>query len=171
MRAPLLAPVRSVAVARWHEDEKLGWGRFGVVYACRQTTDKPGEFPCAIKRLQTDMAQIEQVRKRFAREIQILDELSHANVMPVVDSGETQRGIPWFVMPRAFGGSLRDAIDDGRADHEPWAINVFTGMLEGMSHAHAAGVLHRDLKPGNVMLFGDVPKISDFGVAKGSCLD
>lgn len=53
------------------------------------------------KRLQTDMAQSEEVRKRFSREIEILASLEHENVMPVEDSGETRTGIPWFVMPKA----------------------------------------------------------------------
>lgn len=109
-------------VARWELGEKLGWGRFGLVYACRCDEDPEGEHPWAHKKLQTDMAQSEEVRKRFAREIEILASLDHENVMPVVDTGETGKGIPWFVMPKADGGSLKDAIEDGRINDRSWVI-------------------------------------------------
>jgi len=157
---------------KWEEQEKLGFGKFGVVYSCARPGSSETARPShARKRLQADWKKSEEVCKRFAREIDILRSLEHENVMPVVDSGQNKAGVPWFVMPLADGGSLRDAIEDGRTEDLDWSVRVFKGALRGMDHAHSNNVFHRDLKPRNILLFGDEPKVSDFGIAKQLDLD
>jgi eukaryotic-like serine/threonine-protein kinase len=161
-------------MGRWRRGKKLGWGRFGTVYEATQSDaseDATPEF--AVKVLQPAWKDVDEVRKRFTREIDILDGLDHPNVMTVVDAGETGSGKPYFVMPLADGGSLKDALDDGRAGERDWVLVVFRGMLTGVAHAHDRQVCHRDIKPRNFLLFGedDMPKASDFGVAKQLDLD
>jgi serine/threonine protein kinase len=75
----------------------------------------------------------------------------------VVDHGETDDGAPYLVMPLAEGGSLRDAMADGRADDKDWWIEVFEGVVAGIAHAHDHGIFHRDLKPRNILLFDHGP--------------
>ena len=149
----------------WKRGENLGSGRFGVVFACRDSDSTDDEWPYAVKRLQTDWTAVEEAVTRFKREVDIQAELDHPNVMPVVAAGENSRG-PWFVMPRADGGSLKDALGDGRANDQGWVLAKFGAVLPGVAHAHERGVLHRDLKPSNIMLIEDEPLISDFGVAR-----
>ena len=159
---------------RWRRGEKLGWGRFGTVYEATPSDAPEDAAPdFAVKLLQSTWKDVKEVRKRFAREIDILDGLDHPNIVTVVDAGETESGNPYFVMPLADGGSLSDAIDDGRVSELDWVIRVFQGMLAGVAHAHERYVCHRDIKPRNFLLFGDddLPKASDFGVAKQLDLD
>ena len=152
-------------MGHWQKGEKLGWGRFGVVFAARPADDD-GSCDYAIKYLQTDLAQVSEAVKRFEREIEILEALDHPNIMPVVAKGHRANGVPFFVMPRAVDGSLKEAIQDGRAGDESWAVGIFRDVVSGVAHAHESGVLHRDLKPSNVLLSAGVPLVSDFGIAK-----
>ena len=153
-------------MARWEKGDKLGWGRFGVVFAARPADDEDAAYNHAIKYLQSDLAQVPEVVTRFEREIEILKGLDHPNIMPVVATGHRKDGVPFFVMPRAEDGSLKNAIDDGRTTDESWTVGIFRDVLSGVAHAHDHGVLHRDLKPSNVLISGGIPLISDFGIAK-----
>lgn len=156
----------------WRTGDKIGWGRFGVVYDARRehhADDVPAIH--AIKFLQADLVQSCQIVKRFQREIKILENLNHENVMPVVASGVNSKGVPWFVMPKARSGSLSDAIERGDTADVDWLKEIFRAALTGIAHAHEHQILHRDLKPSNILLFGGVPKISDFGIAKQLDLD
>jgi serine/threonine protein kinase len=146
--------------------ETLGAGKFGVVYQCKDSEGEEDDWPCALKRLQKDVLPSNEACARFKRETDLQSDLAHENVVPVVDAGESEKYGPWFVMPRAMNGSLKDAIADGRAADPAWALQVFEGVLEGMAHAHEQGVMHRDIKPSNVLMFGDVPRIADFGIAR-----
>jgi serine/threonine protein kinase len=157
---------------RWREGDELGEGRFGVVHACVPTDAPEDTAPeHALKRLKPESVGDEELRIRFAREIEILASLNHPNLMEVVDHGETDDDAPYLVMPLATGGSLRDAMSDGRADDKEWWIEVFQGVGAGIAHAHQNGIFHRDLKPRNILLFDEGPRVSDFGIAKRLDLD
>jgi eukaryotic-like serine/threonine-protein kinase len=160
--APTHARVSGVP---WERDENLGHGKFGVVFSARQKGSDE-DWAYALKRLQSDWLGVEEARKRFKRETDIQSSLDHPNVIPVIDAGESSTKGPWFVMPRAVDGSLKDAIKDGRASDPDWSLKVFAGVLSGVAHAHDNGVMHRDIKPGNVLMFGDVPRVADFGIAR-----
>jgi eukaryotic-like serine/threonine-protein kinase len=151
--------------ASWHLDENIGHGTYGVVFASRREADPPGTHPWAFKRLQTDFAKHPEAVTRFLREVKLLSDMNHPNVIDVVDAGHMQSGIPYMVMPRA-DGNLKGAIDDGRTSNRTWSLTVFIGVLAGVFHAHQRGVLHRDLKPSNILMFGERPAVSDFGTAK-----
>ena len=102
---------------------------------------------------------------RFQREARLLhDELDHPNIVEVVHRDASSED-PYFVMPKA-DGLVAEEIAAGRWQQEPWVIDCFHQILEGMAYAHDKGVIHRDVKPANALRYGSKIKISDFGLGK-----
>lgn len=107
---------------------------------------------------------------RLLQEARLLATLRHPALVEVFDFGETDAGIPYFVMERVTGGSLADALERRGPLPPAVAVNMGIVLSEGLARAHAAGVIHRDVKPDNVLLSLDEdgtlrPKLVDFGVA------
>jgi serine/threonine-protein kinase len=102
---------------------------------------------------------------RFPREIRILARLQHPHILPLLDSGEAE-GFLFYTMPFVEGETLRERLDRGGALPVPEAVRILREVADALAAAHAAGVLHRDIKPGNVMLSGRHALVMDFGVAK-----
>jgi serine/threonine-protein kinase len=102
--------------------------------------------------------------ERFQREIMVLAGLNHPNVVPVLSTGEVA-GLPYFIMPFVNGESLRARMARG-----PLSIRETVGILRdvtrALAYAHASGIVHRDIKPDNIMLSGAAAVVTDFGVAK-----
>jgi serine/threonine-protein kinase len=102
--------------------------------------------------------------ERFEREIMVLAGLNHPNVVPVLSAGQTG-GLPYFIMPFVSGESLRV-----RKARGPLSIRDTVGILRdvtrALAYAHAGGIVHRDIKPDNIMLTGSAAVVTDFGVAK-----
>jgi serine/threonine-protein kinase len=102
--------------------------------------------------------------ERFEREIMVLAGLNHPNVVPVLSAGQVG-GLPYLIMPFVSGESLRVSMARG-----PLSIRETVGILRdvtrALSYAHAAGIVHRDIKPDNIMLTGSAAVVTDFGVAK-----
>jgi serine/threonine protein kinase len=142
---------------------EIGRGGFGTVYRAR---DRALGRIVAIKRLD---ARLDQAgRQRFAREGRVMSSLSnHPNVVPVYGVGVDERG-PYLVMPYLSRGSLADRAARGPV---PWdeAMRVLVRLCGAVESAHRSGVLHRDIKPDNVLL-SDVgePQLTDFGIARMS---
>jgi Tol biopolymer transport system component len=102
---------------------------------------------------------------RFLREIGIAAQLQHPNILPLLDSGEAA-GLLYYVMPFVDGESLRQRLDRQRVLPASEASRVLREVVDALSHAHAHGVVHRDIKPDNVMMSGRHALVTDFGVAR-----
>lgn len=155
-------------MARFRFGKHLGSGGFGLVRSATRMSEDGAtvvEDGLAVKSLNVEHLADEDAVARFVREVRLLDEeLDHANVMPVI-ARNLSASPPWFVMPYAES-NLANELEAGRAGERDWVIEAFAGTLEGMAHAHDHGVLHRDLKPPNVLFCGGVPKVADFGLGK-----
>jgi WD40 repeat protein len=146
--------------------EKLGEGGFGLVYKAEQT--QPIHRFVALKILKAGM-DTQQVSARFDTERQSLALMEHPNISRVLDGGETERGLPYFVMELVRGRSITVYAKNHQLSIEQ-RIELFIPVCQAVNHAHQKGIIHRDLKPSNVMIMEDgespVPKVIDFGIAK-----
>lgn len=146
--------------------DKLGEGGAGMVYEAVDTRIKRRY---ALKVLYGDLAVFPDMVRRFRREAEAAGRLSHPNVAGVVDFALDIEDEPAFlVMELAEGESLADVVIQKGPLNEARARVVLTGITQGLAHAHEQGVLHRDLKPDNIILDTgtDRPRIVDFGVAR-----
>jgi len=140
----------------------LGHGGMATVH---DATDRRLGRRVAVKVLRADLAEQASARRRFETEASAAARLAHPNVVTVFDSGETD-GVPFIVMERLPGRTLVDELGAGPLTVER-AREVGHEVLSAVGAAHAAGILHRDIKPGNVLLTEDGHvKVSDFGIAK-----
>jgi serine/threonine-protein kinase len=104
--------------------------------------------------------------ERFKREIALVARLQHPHIVPVLAAGVTADGLPFYTMPLVEGESLRVQLDrDGELAVSD-AVSVLKDIARALAYAHARGVVHRDIKPGNVLLSGGAAVVTDFGVAK-----
>jgi Tol biopolymer transport system component len=103
--------------------------------------------------------------ERFKREIRLAARLQHPHIVPLLSSGDMD-GVPWYTMPFVHGESLRERL----ATRGPLPVNetvhVLRDVASALAHAHGEGVVHRDIKPDNIILSGGVAVVADFGVAK-----
>ena len=157
-----------VSQSRYQGHELLGRGGMSEVY---RAYDAQLGRPVAIKRLRPDLAASPVCRARFRREAQAAGRLTHPAIVAVYDTGEepdtTGRSVPFIVMELIEGRSLRDALrEDGKLPSVR-ALELTADVLDALACSHAAGIIHRDIKPGNVMLSdtGGV-KVADFGIAR-----
>jgi tRNA A-37 threonylcarbamoyl transferase component Bud32 len=154
--------------AAYELGDRLGFGGFAEVYAAVDTQLKRD---VAVKVLRPELAGA-VVRERFRREAETVARVRHPNIVPIYAVGEGE-GLAWYVMPRLTGGSLRARLDrEGRLP----AAEVRRVLLESASAlavAHRAGLVHRDIKPDNIMLDGDDAHVllMDFGIAKALGVD
>jgi serine/threonine protein kinase len=157
--APLDA--RPTVAGRYRIGDLLGRGGMGEVY---DAVDERLDRPVALKRLREDMADDPSMRRRVETEARLAARLTHPNVVTVYDSGLDGRH-PFIVMERLGGRTLRDELASGpmEADH---AREMALQVLEALAAAHAIGLIHRDVKPGNILVGpGDTWKVADFGIA------
>ena len=150
---------------RYRIAERLAAGGMGVVYLGERVGLSK---PVAIKFLHRSSAVVPGHRQRFEREAEAMSRLTHPNLVNVIDFGSSD-GVPYLVMDYHPGQSLRKVLREGPLV-PPRAVFITRQMLAGLASAHEAHVVHRDLKPDNVLLVGqpgeDLVKILDFGVAK-----
>jgi len=154
----------SAALAdRYRIERELGAGGMATVFLAR---DLKHDRDVAIKVLKPDLAR-SLTGERFLREISITARLNHPHILALLDSGEAADGeLLYYVMPVATGESLRDRLAARGALPVAEALRVAMDATEALVHAHAQGVVHRDIKPDNVLLSGDHAIVVDFGIAK-----
>jgi eukaryotic-like serine/threonine-protein kinase len=151
----------SLADGRYVFERHLGSGGMASVWLAR---DEALQRPVAIKVMADTLADDERWLQRFTREARAAAALSHPHIVKVFDFGiEDHR--PYLVMAHVPGGSLRDRLRDGGALPEPDALA--RELLGALAHVHAAGIVHRDVKPGNILLDEhDRSLLTDFGIAR-----
>jgi eukaryotic-like serine/threonine-protein kinase len=153
---------------RYQLGELLGRGGMAEV---RKGIDARLGRVVAVKRLRTDLASDSTFQARFRREAQSSASLNHPAIVAVYDTGEEPAadGVaqPYIVMEFVAGRTLRDILREGRKILPERALEITSGVLSALDYSHRAGIIHRDIKPGNVMLTpsGDV-KVMDFGIAR-----
>jgi eukaryotic-like serine/threonine-protein kinase len=138
----------------------LGRGGMADVYAA---LDVKLQRPVAVKILRPGFAADDDLRSRFEREGRAAARLNHPRVVAVYDTGE-DAGRPYLVMEQMPGETLADRMAAGRLD-QAWLRQVAGQVLSALSAAHRAGILHRDVKPANVLLDHGEAKVADFGIA------
>src|SRR6266496_2558976 len=143
--------------------EQIGCGGMGVIYRARQ---RHSRRIVAVKRVLSYRADSEGALQRFRREAQAVASLDHPNILPIYEVSESEDGLPFFSMKFAENGSLHENVASLR--YEPRkCVQLMAKVARAVEYAHSRGVLHRDIKPGNILLNDrGEPLVSDFGLAK-----
>ena len=155
------AAVRAALAPHYEIEREIGHGAFATVFLA---SDRARQRDVAIKILKPEWGQA-VARERFLREIRVTAQLKHPNILPLLDSGESG-GFLYFVMPHVDGETLRQRLRRERQLGQDDAVRIAHEVAAGLSAAHARGVLHRDVKPENILLQGGHAIVADFGIAK-----
>ncbi len=163
-RDPLIG---TVIDGRYEVHAVLGEGGMGLVYRVRHRVI---ERLFALKVLRADLSRDEELGLRFLREARAAASISHQNVVQITDFGNLPSGQPYFVMELVSGRSLSALIRKDGSLPASRAVPLLEQMIGALAAAHAAGVVHRDLKPDNILVCdtpsGECVKVLDFGLAK-----
>ncbi|MGD9099138.1 MAG: protein kinase, partial [Anaerolineae bacterium] len=147
---------------RYEIVELIGEGGMATVYRARQPRL---QRDVALKVMQPVLAADPTFRQRFEREAQTVANLRHPNILTVHDYGESDDGQLYLVVEYVRGGALRDALEQGMALER--AVEITAQVAEALDYAHGQGVVHRDVKPNNILLTRDGrPLLADFGLVK-----
>ena len=145
---------------RYRIERELGEGGMATVYLAE---DIKHERQVALKVLKPELAAVVG-GDRFLSEIKTTANLAHPNILPLFDSGEADSFL-YYVMPYVEGESLRDRLDREKQLAVEDAVRLAREVAEALHHAHRQGVVHRDVKPANILLQDGRPLVSDFGIA------
>jgi len=144
-------------------DEVLGSGAMGIVF--RALRDRDGQV-VALKVLKRRLSEDDVFRRRFAHEARAAAEVQHRHLVPILEAGEAE-GHQWLAVRYVAGGTLEDRVlRDGPLPLAD-AARVLAQVASGLDALHGAGLIHRDVKPSNVMLDDNGAALTDFGLAKG----
>lgn len=163
---PSDVPSNSILAGRYELSDEIGSGGMGKVF---RAIDHENESVCAVKVMHSHLKKEAVSRKRFEQEAQVALGLSHENIVAVTNFGITELDEPFIVMEYLEGKALSDLLQEQRRLSLEQFSAIFTRICSGLSYAHTANVVHRDMKPSNIMLVGGDPsqvKIVDFGIAK-----
>jgi len=145
---------------RYAIERELGEGGMATVYLA---DDLKHQRKVALKVLKSELAAVVGA-ERFLAEIKTTAHLQHPNILPLFDSGEAD-GLVYYVMPYVEGESLRERLAREHQLPVDQAVKIAMDLAEALQAAHEQGVIHRDIKPGNVLISRGKPLISDFGIA------
>jgi eukaryotic-like serine/threonine-protein kinase len=160
LAADLRAYLQQSLGAAYSLERELGGGGMSRVFVAH---DLALGRRVVVKVLPPDLAAALSV-ERFKREIMLAAALQHPNIVPVLSTGNTDR-LPYFVMPFVEGESLRVRLGRGPLSVRE-AVSVMKDVARALSYAHGRGVIHRDIKPDNIIISGATATVTDFGVAK-----
>ena len=146
---------------RYRIERELGRGGMATVYLAH---DIKHDRPVALKVLHPELSSA-LGRERFLREIEIAARLQHPNILPLFDSGSAC-GFLYYVMPYVEGESLRDLLDREKQLALDHTLAIAREVGDALAYAHGHGVVHRDIKPGNILLSGGHALVADFGIAR-----
>ncbi|NLO65771.1 MAG: serine/threonine protein kinase, partial [Firmicutes bacterium] len=155
--------VGEVLVSRYEIREEVGSGGMARVYRAH---DLLLNRMVAVKILREQFADDSQFVERFRREARSAASLSHPNIVNIYDVGETD-GVHFIVMEYVQGKNLRQLIGERQEFSQEFIVNVGKQIAMGLAHAHEHGIIHRDIKPHNILITaGGVVKVTDFGIAQ-----
>ena len=154
------AKLAAALSGRYEIDREIGQGGMAVVYLAR---DVKHDRKVALKVLRPELSSA-MGSERFPREIQIIAQMHHPHILPLHDSGEVD-GLLYYVMPFVEGETLRQKLARGSLSINE-GVRLLMEITEALAYAHKRGVIHRDIKPDNVMIEGRHATVTDFGIAK-----
>ena len=155
------APTDPGQVGHYRVVALLGSGGMGRVYLGLD----PSGFPAAVKVVRAEYAYDPGFRERFARELELAQRV-HGNYTPRVLAADTSGQTPWLATEYVMGPSLQDLVQDTGTLPEDSVRFMGRGIAQALERVHATGLVHRDLKPGNVMVSAAGPQVIDFGIAR-----
>ena len=156
-----IEPIKAALAGSYEIERELGAGGMAVVFLAR---DVKHRRHVAVKVLRPELA-ASIGPKRFLDEIEIAAGLQHPHILPVFDSGESA-GVLYYVMPYVDGDSLRARLTRHGELPIADAVVVLREVVDALAYAHARGVVHRDIKPDNVLFYGNHAAVADFGLAR-----
>ena len=153
--------LRAALADRYAIQREIGRGGMAIVYLAR---DLRHDRDVAVKVLKPDFVSVVPT-ERFLREIRIVAQLKHPYILPLFDSGEADEML-YYVMPLVEGPSLRARLRQETQLRLDEALRITGEIAEALSYAHEHGLVHCDVKPGNILLEGGHALLADFGIAR-----
>jgi eukaryotic-like serine/threonine-protein kinase len=160
IRRDMLALVRQAFSGRYEVEREIGRGGNARIFLARDASG----HPVALKILHPELL-VSVAADRFLREIKLASRLNHPHIAQLIDSGE-QEWLVYYVMSYAEGLTLRERLDTSPQLSLQETLRLASDLLSALEHAHGLGIIHRDVKPANVVLSSEGAVLLDFGIAR-----
>src|SRR5215216_6318044 len=160
IRRDMLALVRQAFTGRYDVEREIGKGGNARIFLARDSTGRA----VALKILHPELL-VSVAADRFLREIKLASQLEHPHIARLLDSGERD-WLVYYVMSYIEGASLRQHLDANRQLSVNETLRIACDLLDALAHAHGRGIIHRDVKPANVVLSAEGAVLLDFGIAR-----
>jgi serine/threonine-protein kinase len=164
VKPELRALLQAALADRYTLDRDLGKGGMASVVLAR---DLKTDTMVALKVLHSELTSTVG-GDRFKREIRVAARLQHPHILSILDSGETPQGQLWFTMPFVEGENAYERLEREKQFPPAEVLRIAAATASALAYAHEQGVVHRDIKPDNIMLAGDQVLVADFGVARAA---